>query len=152
MVEEGLGGQVQMRRWCFFTCPCSDCNPLWKAAPSLALGMGPEQFSSRCFPALGAKPTLRPGPSPARYSRASSSPARQRPTACCHCSLGSSGPRPAAAGTAGPLGEPARQGGISAPAAPADVGGQGSVQDPGFGERLERIKGRRSGSCRRSWG
>ena len=24
LVEEGLGGQVQMRRWCFFTCPCSD--------------------------------------------------------------------------------------------------------------------------------
>lgn len=40
----------------------------------------------------------------------SSSPARKRPTACCHCCPGSSGPRPAAAGTAWPPGEPAGEG------------------------------------------
>lgn len=84
-----------------------------------------------------AKPTFRPGPSPAQPAQPrgvpSSSPARQKPTACCHCSLGSSGLRPAVAGTAGPPGEPARQG--ESACLPSNCGLQVST-DPGFRESL----------------
>lgn len=73
-------------------------SPLWHRDQ-------PEEVSSPVLLLLCQAHPPRP-----QHRGAPFSPARQRLTACCHCSRGSSGRRPAAAGTAGPPGEPARQG------------------------------------------
>lgn len=138
--EEGLREQVEMTEKVEVSSPhpCSDCISLWTAARFLALGTG--QSTSPAGPSppsvCQTHPLTRPQPS--QPSGVPPSPALQRRTACCHCSLGSSGQRPAVAGTAGPPGEPARQGELGC--YPSNCGQQVSV-DPGFrGSTGEKVR------------